>query len=122
MSWALPVVLWGLAVAAWSWFGWIVYQRVAQKWRDKDKESDCVGNESWNATTMRVAAGDEMGPPDMYVRLHQAINGVVLEVQMQDRRQGGWERKLLVFSAENIGDVGAAVQAALVARRLSGGQ
>ena len=123
MSWALPVVSWGLAVAAWSWFGWIVYQRVAQRWRDKDKESDCVGNESWKVGIRpSQPCSDEMGPPDMYVRLHQAINGVVLEVQTQDRRQGGWERKLSVFSADNIGDVGAAVQAALVARRLAGGQ
>lgn len=60
------------------------------------------------------------GPCDLFARLHQATNGVVLETQALDRATGRMERQLSVFTSENIGEVGSSVHAALVARRLAG--
>lgn len=60
------------------------------------------------------------GPCDLFARLHQATNGVVLETQAADRTTGRMERQLTVFTSENIGEVGSSVHAALVARRLAG--
>lgn len=60
------------------------------------------------------------GPCDLFARLHQATNGVVLETQALDKTTGCMERQLSVFTSENIGEVGSSVHAALVARRLAG--
>lgn len=90
--------------------------------RTIEVEGCADGNESWNTprgTSCAPVSGID-APPDMYVRLFQADNGVVLETQADNKHHNIYERKLTVFSAENIGDVGAAVQAALVARRLAG--
>ena len=101
-------------------------------WRMRKREVDHADNEceedsGWLSptinTSVRVRSANAPDfPPDLFVRLYQAENGVMLEVQASSPSQGTYDRSLTLFTGEDISRIGEVVQTKLVVQRMTGGK
>jgi len=90
-------------------------------------DNECVEDNDWmssaSPTSVRVRGVNAPDfAPDMFVRLYQAENGVMLKLQSTTPQQGAYTRSLTLFTGEDIGKIGEVVQTKLVVQRMTGGK
>ena len=101
-------------------------------WSSRERGSDhadneCAEDNDWmssaSPTSVRVRGINAPDfAPDMFVRLYQAENGVMLELQSTTPQQDAYTRSLTLFTGEDISKIGEVVQTKLVVQRMTGGK
>lgn len=88
-------------------------------------DTECVEDNDWMSSASPTSVRSVNAPdfaPDMFVRLYQAENGVMLELQSSTMQSGAYTRSLTLFTGEDISKIGEVVQTKLVVQRMTGGK
>jgi len=125
MSWdeiGLALAIQGGSLAVFLWGLWRMRKREVDH-----ADNECEEDSGWLSptinTSVRVRSANAPDfPPDLFVHLYQAENGVMLELQSSTPQQGAYNRSLTLFTGEDISKIGEVVQTKLVVQRMTGGK
>lgn len=125
MSWGeigLALTVQAGLMSLYMWGLWRMHKRGADH-----ADNECEEGSGWLApainTSVRARSANAPDfPPDLFVRLYQAENGVMLEVQASSPSHGTHDRSLTLFTGEDISKIGEVVQTKLVVQRMMGGK
>lgn len=125
MSWdeiGLALAIQGGFLAVFLWGLWSSRERKSDQ-DEGEYNDECDCGTCSPATTIRVRGVNTPDfAPDMFVRLYQAENGVMLELQSSTPQQGAYTRSLTLFTGEDISKIGEVVQTKLAVQRMTGGK
>lgn len=125
MSWGeigLALTVQAGLMSLYMWGLWRMHKRGVDH-----ADNECEEDSGWLApainTSVRARSANAPDfPPDLFVRLYQAENGVMLELQSSTPQQGAYTRSLTLFTGEDISKIGEVVQTKLVVQRMTGGK